>query len=46
MNEGKNLISEAVRCRLELKRLVQVNSFMQRKPKKAKVNTAQIIMLS
>ena len=46
MNEGKNLISEAVRCRLGLKGLLQVNSLMRRKPKKAEVNAAQIVMLS
>ena len=46
MKEGKNLISEVVRCRLGLKLLLQVNSLMQRKPKKAKVNAAQTIMLS
>ena len=46
MNEGKNLISEAVRYRLGLKRLLQVNPLMRGKPKKAKVNAAEIIMLS
>ena len=43
---GRDLISEAVRCRLGLKQLLQVNSLMWRKPKKAKVNAAQVIMLS
>ena len=43
---GRDLISEAVRCRLGSKRLLQVNSLMRRKPKKAKVNAAQVIMLS
>ena len=44
--DGINLISDDVRCNLGLNLVLHVNSLTLRKPKKARVNAAQIILLS